>query len=134
MPHAATGVGEAHTSETSERNSSTGQSDYSNPDGIRQFKASIAGAEKVSDISPSPEQKAAENYRKSKFDWNGLNLAVETLKGEECTGKENCYVKRDKKRFPNGPEKPSDAAPFPSSCLAGAEKSRLPMRRSSSGV
>jgi hypothetical protein len=46
-----------------------------------------AEAEARTDTNPSDAQKAAENYRKGKFAWNGQTISVENPKGSERTGK-----------------------------------------------
>lgn len=47
----------------------------------------IEAAAQQTDVNPSDEQKAAGNYRKGKFWWNGLQIAIENPKGSIRRGK-----------------------------------------------
>lgn len=48
----------------------------------------IKEAEQATNHDATPGQKEAGNYAKGKFAWHGLNIAVETAKGEDRTDKE----------------------------------------------
>jgi phage gp29-like protein len=49
---------------------------------------SIAAAAAATEREPSDEQKQAGNYRKGKFSWNGLTIAIETPNGATRRGKD----------------------------------------------
>lgn len=51
------------------------------------LRQSISEAAYFTDTNPSPEQKEAGNYRKGKFRWNGLSIAIENPVGSIRRGK-----------------------------------------------
>lgn len=50
------------------------------------LRRDISEAAEETDLLPSPEQKAAGNYRKGKFVWNGLTIAIENPRGSMRSG------------------------------------------------
>lgn len=51
------------------------------------LRNAIAAAAEATDLHPSPEQKEAGNYRKGKFNWRGLTIAIENPRGSIRRGK-----------------------------------------------
>lgn len=51
-----------------------------------ELNAKIEAAEKTTDTNPSDAAKEAGNYRKGKFNWNGMTISIETPKGTERSG------------------------------------------------